>query len=230
MGAAIANWPGTTAKTPGTSAVAYVCGYAVGFDNRALLLPVSASIERDTDALTRSLLAKSLDAVGRSGARAGLVLLDAVASASPTASVGFVAASTAGTPRRERHRSPPRFPRSWRTPTSRSARCLTRCASLVGSSGNQLTVLAPAGRLLAGGIGRDRGTAPYSSIGRQPWRSFRVATSKAKWSPAPPLLGGWSCSLLITWAWSWHISSVPTPPCETMTMSPPHDRLLSDRG
>jgi hypothetical protein len=153
MGAAIANWPGTTAKTPGTSAVAYVCGYAVGFDNRALLLPVSASIERDTDALTRSLLAKSLDAVGRSGARAGLVLLDAVASASPTASVGFVAASTAGTPRRERHRSPPRFPRSWRTPTSRSARCLTRCASLVGSSGNQLTVLAPAGRLLAGGIG-----------------------------------------------------------------------------
>jgi len=110
MGAAIADWD---ASSSGASAVAYVCGYAGGYDNRAFLLPVSARIERDTDTLTQGILAKSLlDAAVRSRAKAALVLVDAVArpastgrlaldtlaGAAPTAAVGFAAASTTATP------------------------------------------------------------------------------------------------------------------------------------
>ena len=113
MGAALAELAETAAKTPGKSVAVYVCGYVVGFDNRAFLLPVSASIERDTDVLTQGLVAKSVvDAVRRSGARAGLVLLDAVAkpagdgrlsldtltAGTPEGSVAVAAASTDAAP------------------------------------------------------------------------------------------------------------------------------------
>jgi hypothetical protein len=98
---------------PGSSAVAYICGYAVGFNNRTFLLPVSASIQRDTDVLTQGVVAKSVpDAIRRSNAVGGLVLFDAVAwpnspsklaldtlmTAPPEGKVGVAADSTAIVP------------------------------------------------------------------------------------------------------------------------------------
>ena len=60
----------TRALAPGDAAVLYVCGYTVDFGGRDFLLPASANIERDSDALTQGLAAKSvLDALARSGAR-----------------------------------------------------------------------------------------------------------------------------------------------------------------
>jgi hypothetical protein len=79
MGAAINRFAAASAAAPTGSAVIYVCGYAVDLDGRDFLLPASARLERESDALSQGLPAKSLvDAVGRSGVRAGLVLLDAV--------------------------------------------------------------------------------------------------------------------------------------------------------
>jgi Putative peptidoglycan binding domain/Caspase domain len=61
------------------AAVLYVCGYTVDYQGRDFLLPASAEIQRDTDALTQGLIAKSTyEAVAGSGAPAGLVLLDLV--------------------------------------------------------------------------------------------------------------------------------------------------------
>jgi Putative peptidoglycan binding domain/Caspase domain len=78
MGGAIGELAGTLSRSPGATAVVYVCGYVAGLDGRAFLLPVSASLERDSDALTQGIVARSLpDALTRSGARAGLVLIDA---------------------------------------------------------------------------------------------------------------------------------------------------------
>lgn len=71
------------------SVVIYVCGYAMTFDNRAFLLPVSAAIEHDTDVLTEGLAAKStVDLVRRSGV-VGLVLLDAIAKPNGAAKLSF---------------------------------------------------------------------------------------------------------------------------------------------
>jgi hypothetical protein len=98
---------------PASSAVIYICGYAAGYNNRTFLLPVSVSIERDTDVLTQGLVAKSVpDAIRRSAATGGLVLIDAVAwptasgklaldtlmDAPPEGKVGVAAASTATVP------------------------------------------------------------------------------------------------------------------------------------
>jgi hypothetical protein len=98
---------------PASSAVIYICGYAAGFNNRTFLLPVSVTIERDTDVLTQGLVAKSVpDTIRRSPAAGGLVLIDAVAwpnasgklaldtliNAPPEGRVGMAAASTATVP------------------------------------------------------------------------------------------------------------------------------------
>ncbi len=79
MGSAIADFAAAAGATPASGAVLYVCGYAVDFGGRAFLLPASADIERDTDALTQGLTATSVvSSLVRSGTHAGLVLLDAV--------------------------------------------------------------------------------------------------------------------------------------------------------
>jgi hypothetical protein len=112
MGAAIADFAAGPAHAPDSSAVIYVCGYAVDLAGRDFLLPASAVIERDGDAMTQGMLAKSVvDAMRRSGARAGLVLLDAVAdpksetalhldslAPAPPGPVGFAGAATKGAP------------------------------------------------------------------------------------------------------------------------------------
>jgi hypothetical protein len=79
MSGDLAGLADAAAHSPGASVVVYVCGYAMTSNNRAFLLPVSATIEHDTDVLAEGLAAKSaVDLLQRSGA-VGLVLLDAVA-------------------------------------------------------------------------------------------------------------------------------------------------------
>ena len=76
MGSAIRE----VAAPGATALVLYVCGYAMDYGGRAFLLPASAQIERDTDALTQGVVAKSaLTTMDASNAPAALVLLDAVA-------------------------------------------------------------------------------------------------------------------------------------------------------
>ncbi len=80
MSGVAADLVGQVAGAPGGTAVVYVCGYAVTYGGRNFLLPTSANLERDTDALTQGILATSFrSALGRNGASA-LVLLDTVAS------------------------------------------------------------------------------------------------------------------------------------------------------
>jgi hypothetical protein len=96
MGGDLAAVADAASRQPGAVVVAYVCGYAMGLDNRAFLLPVSAAIERETDVLTQGLVAKSvLDAVKRSGASAGLVLLDGIAKPASSGRLSFAALASA---------------------------------------------------------------------------------------------------------------------------------------
>ncbi len=77
MGAAIAEFADALASAPGSVAVAYYCGYVVAFDGRMFLLPVSADLERATDALTQGMVSRALiNAVVTSNVTSGLVLLD----------------------------------------------------------------------------------------------------------------------------------------------------------
>ncbi len=88
MGAAITEFGDAVARAPGGAALAYVCGYAVGFDGRVFLLPASASLQRETDALTQGVVGRLLvGTVLNSEARAGLVLLDGVGKPGATAPV-----------------------------------------------------------------------------------------------------------------------------------------------
>jgi hypothetical protein len=79
MGAAITEFGEAIARAGDAVAVAYVCGYAVALDSRMFLLPASANLSRDTDALSQGIVARLfVNTVARSGARGGLVLLDVV--------------------------------------------------------------------------------------------------------------------------------------------------------
>ena len=80
MGAALGAFGDAVAAAPGSVAVVYVCGYATQFDGRVFLLPASARLERDTDALTQGMLARLLlGSVADPALRTGLLLLDSVA-------------------------------------------------------------------------------------------------------------------------------------------------------
>jgi hypothetical protein len=112
LGAAIADFGDAIAREPRGAAVAYACGYAVEFDGRVFLLPASANLQRETDALTQGVVSRVLiDAVTAADARAGLVLLDSVTPpgraalrlekvVAPTAlgGTGFVATNSTATP------------------------------------------------------------------------------------------------------------------------------------
>lgn len=79
MGAAISQFGDTLAGSPGAVAIAYACGYAVGYDGRMFLLPSSARLERETDALTQGLVARAfVTAVTGARLQGGVVLLDTV--------------------------------------------------------------------------------------------------------------------------------------------------------
>jgi hypothetical protein len=79
LDAAIADAGRQFAANPGAPAFVYVCTYAVSFNARPFLLPVSANIARPTDVLTQGLLAKSLvDLLTRAGDRPAILALDIV--------------------------------------------------------------------------------------------------------------------------------------------------------
>lgn len=89
-GAALTDFAKQVQDAPGSAAVVYFCGYAVGLNGRGFLLPVSATIERPFDVLTQGLVAGSLlDATGGAGTAAGLLLLDVFAQPGNTPSPGL---------------------------------------------------------------------------------------------------------------------------------------------
>ena len=76
--AAIGTLARRAAASPPAIAALYYCGYALEFNGRSFLLPVSASIARDNDILTQGIISKSLvDSLGHAAESAGFVLLDA---------------------------------------------------------------------------------------------------------------------------------------------------------
>jgi len=65
------------AAPPSAFIAVYYCGYALEFNGRTFLLPVSASIARDNDVLSQGVIARSLvDSLTRAGESAGFVMLD----------------------------------------------------------------------------------------------------------------------------------------------------------
>jgi hypothetical protein len=88
MGAAVSEFADALARASEPVALVYVCGYAVALDSRLFLLPASANLQRDTDALSQGILARQVvNSVSKSGARPGLILLDLVGL--PGASAGL---------------------------------------------------------------------------------------------------------------------------------------------
>ena len=100
MGAAISEFSEALAKSPDAVAVAYFCGYAVALDSRVFLLPATANLSRDTDALSQGIVGRLfINAVARSPARSGLILLDVMAPPGSGAALpmaGLVDAATLG--------------------------------------------------------------------------------------------------------------------------------------
>ncbi len=112
MGSAISDFAEAVARTDASVAIAYVCGYATALDKRIFLLPASANLVNDTDALSQGILSRQLtNAMTRSGVRPGMILLDMVALPGAATSLplpalidpatlggkGFVAVQTLGT-------------------------------------------------------------------------------------------------------------------------------------
>ena len=77
--AALADFSGRLAKAPGTGAFIYICGRGASLNDRAFLLPVSATLERPTDLFTQGVLVKAIyDALSRNNAGPSIVALDVV--------------------------------------------------------------------------------------------------------------------------------------------------------
>lgn len=82
--AALADFSARLAKAPGASAVVYICGRGASLNDRAFLLPVSATLERPTDLFTQGVLTKAVyDALWRNNAGPSLVALDVIPPAGP---------------------------------------------------------------------------------------------------------------------------------------------------
>lgn len=106
LDAAIANFARALRDAPGATAVAYLCGHMASQGARLFLLPVSATLQRETDVLTQGVLARLvLDAMGRAQLRAGLLVLEggtpaqaeamAALDPPPVGSIGLAAAQGA---------------------------------------------------------------------------------------------------------------------------------------
>jgi hypothetical protein len=99
-GAALIDVASRAGGTPDATVVVYFCGYAVAFEDRVFLLPVSAVLDRASDALTQGVPAQSLlDLAGRN-TRASLIVLDTydAPGASPGANAALAALIQARTP------------------------------------------------------------------------------------------------------------------------------------
>jgi hypothetical protein len=82
--AAIAEAARQLAGDPAASAFVYVCSYAIAFNDRPFLLPISANVTRPADVLTQGVLAKSLlDLLTRGGGRPAVLALDVVPAGTP---------------------------------------------------------------------------------------------------------------------------------------------------
>ena len=85
--AALADFSTRLAKSPGVAAFVYICARGASLNDRAFLLPVSATLERPTDLFTQGVLTKAIyDALVRNMAGASVVALDVIppAGAKPT--------------------------------------------------------------------------------------------------------------------------------------------------
>ena len=78
MGAAVEDFALAVAIHPGAAAVIYFCGYAVNYQDRDFVLPVSAALHRSSDVLTEGVVERALGATaaGRANVGPALVLLD----------------------------------------------------------------------------------------------------------------------------------------------------------
>lgn len=86
LNAALGNFSQSLAAGPDSPALVYVCGYAIAFNDRDFLLPISAAVSRASDVLAQGLLAKSVvDTLTRAGIAAGVVVLDSVPMPAPGA-------------------------------------------------------------------------------------------------------------------------------------------------
>ena len=75
--AALADFSARLAKSPGVAAFVYICGRGASLNDRAFLLPISATLERPTDLFTQGVLVKAIyDAIVRSHAGPSVVALD----------------------------------------------------------------------------------------------------------------------------------------------------------
>ncbi len=80
LSAGLALFADAVAKAPGASALVYACGYAAAFESRLFLLPASARLVRETDALTEGVVLPALTGVmSRADVGAGLIVADLVA-------------------------------------------------------------------------------------------------------------------------------------------------------
>ncbi len=79
LDAAIGDFANRLAKAPHRPGLVYFCGYASSYNHRAFLLPVSASITRPTDLLTRGVVASSLIRALAPRPAASVMVLDLVA-------------------------------------------------------------------------------------------------------------------------------------------------------
>ncbi|PZW50858.1 caspase domain-containing protein [Humitalea rosea] len=99
--AAVARFARLLREAPGAIGVAYICGHLAAFNARPFLLPVTATLQRDSDLLTQGVLARLVvDAMLRAQAAGGLVVLDGflppnMAPAPVTAGLATLAATAA---------------------------------------------------------------------------------------------------------------------------------------
>jgi hypothetical protein len=96
LDASIAGFARSLRETPGAVAVGYVCGHLASANTRAFLLPVSATLQRESDLLSQGVLARLvLDAMLRGQVRSGLVALDSATPAAPGVVEGLTALAPA---------------------------------------------------------------------------------------------------------------------------------------
>lgn len=82
--AALGDFSARLAKAPGAAAFIYICGRGASLNDRAFLLPVSATLERPTDLFTQGVLTKAVyDALSRNKAGPSVVALDVIPPAGP---------------------------------------------------------------------------------------------------------------------------------------------------
>ncbi len=97
--AAIGDTGRALAAAPGATAFIYICAYATAFNDRAFLLPTSASLARPADVLTQGVLAKSLiGMLARGGARSAILIFDIVPAPGAPAALGLDAAMQGNLP------------------------------------------------------------------------------------------------------------------------------------